>query len=55
MVSAWAAFSFNQPEGRCPTCLGDGEVSIELLFMLTETAPCPDCHGSSGTTPKPLK
>ena len=38
-------FSFNQPEGRCPTCLGDGEVSIELLFMPTETAPCPDCHG----------
>ena len=38
-------FSFNQPEGRCPTCLGDGEVSIELLFMPTESAPCPDCHG----------
>lgn len=38
-------FSFNQPEGRCPTCLGDGVVSIELLFMPTETAPCPVCHG----------
>ena len=20
-------FSFNQPEGRCPTCLGDGETT----------------------------
>ena len=38
-------FSFNQPEGRCPVCLGDGVVSIELLFMPTETAPCPECHG----------
>lgn len=38
-------FSFNQPEGRCPNCLGDGVVSIELLFMPTETAPCPVCHG----------
>lgn len=38
-------FSFNQPAGRCPHCLGDGVVSIELLFMPTETTPCPVCHG----------
>lgn len=39
-------FSFNLPAGRCPHCLGDGEVSIELLFMPTETVPCPVCLGS---------
>lgn len=39
-------FSFNLPQGRCPNCLGDGVVSIELLFMPTETAPCPVCHGA---------
>lgn len=38
-------FSFNQPQGRCPHCLGDGVVSIELLFMPTETTACPVCHG----------
>lgn len=38
-------FSFNQPQGRCPNCLGDGVVSIELLFMPTETTTCPVCHG----------
>ncbi|WP_226996876.1 hypothetical protein [Tessaracoccus aquimaris] len=39
-------FSFNQPQGRCPHCLGDGEVSIELLFMPTETVACPVCGGA---------
>lgn len=39
-------FSFNLPAGRCPHCLGDGTVSIELLFMPTQTAPCPVCHGA---------
>ncbi|PWH05516.1 ABC transporter [Brachybacterium endophyticum] len=38
-------FSFNQPQGRCPHCLGDGVVSIELLFMPTETTTCPVCRG----------
>ena len=39
-------FSFNLPAGRCPHCLGDGVVSIELLFMPTQTAPCPVCRGA---------
>ncbi|MET9127103.1 excinuclease ABC subunit UvrA [Streptomyces sp. NPDC004528] len=39
-------FSFNVAQGRCPHCLGDGAVSIELLFLPTETSPCPVCEGA---------
>jgi excinuclease ABC subunit A len=39
-------FSFNVAGGRCPTCEGEGFVSIELLFMPSVYAPCPTCHGS---------
>jgi excinuclease ABC subunit A len=39
-------FSFNVPKGRCPTCEGEGFVSVELLFMPSVYAPCPDCHGA---------
>jgi excinuclease ABC subunit A len=39
-------FSFNVAKGRCPTCDGEGFVSVELLFMPDVYAPCPACHGS---------
>ncbi|XAZ81797.1 excinuclease ABC subunit UvrA (plasmid) [Fibrella sp. ES10-3-2-2] len=39
-------FSFNVAKGRCPTCEGEGKVSIELLFMPSVYAPCPTCHGT---------
>ncbi len=39
-------FSFNVPKGRCPTCEGEGFVSVELLFMPSVYAPCPGCHGA---------
>ena len=39
-------FSFNVPKGRCPTCEGEGSVSVELLFMPSVYAPCPDCRGA---------
>jgi len=39
-------FSFNMPKGRCPTCEGEGFVSVELLFMPSVYAPCPTCHGA---------
>ncbi|HEY0824512.1 MAG TPA: excinuclease ABC subunit A, partial [Ramlibacter sp.] len=39
-------FSFNVPKGRCETCEGEGFVSVELLFMPSVYAPCPDCHGA---------
>ena len=39
-------FSFNVVKGRCPTCEGEGSVCVELLFMPSVYAPCPDCHGA---------
>jgi excinuclease ABC subunit A len=39
-------FSFNVAKGCCPTCEGDGFVSVELLFLPSVYAPCPTCKGS---------
>lgn len=39
-------FSFNVPGGRCETCLGEGAVAVELLFLPGSYGPCPTCHGS---------
>lgn len=39
-------FSFNVAKGRCPKCEGVGSVMVELLFLPSVYAPCPDCHGS---------
>jgi excinuclease ABC subunit A len=39
-------FSFNVAKGRCPTCEGEGSVSIELLFMPSVYALCSTCHGA---------
>lgn len=40
-------FSFNVAKGRCPTCEGEGFVSVELLFMPSVYAACPTCQGAS--------
>ncbi|OBF66467.1 ABC transporter [Mycobacterium sp. 852002-51971_SCH5477799-a] len=44
----WTAgrFSFNVAEGRCPTCQGEGFVSVELLFLPGTYATCPACRGA---------
>ncbi|MBK6012912.1 excinuclease ABC subunit UvrA [Streptomyces sp. MBT53] len=39
-------FSFNVPGGRCETCQGEGFISVELLFLPSTYAPCPDCGGA---------
>lgn len=39
-------FSFNVAGGRCDTCLGEGFVAVELLFLPGSYAPCPACDGS---------
>ncbi|MFJ7074110.1 ATP-binding cassette domain-containing protein [Streptomyces sp. NPDC098781] len=39
-------FSFNVTGGRCETCQGEGFVSVELLFLPSTYAPCPDCGGA---------
>lgn len=44
----WKAgrFSFNVPGGRCESCQGEGFVSVELLFLPSTYAPCPECAGA---------
>jgi excinuclease ABC subunit A len=39
-------FSFNVTSGRCPTCQGEGSVTVELLFMPGTYATCPTCGGA---------
>jgi excinuclease ABC subunit A len=39
-------FSFNVAKGRCPKCQGEGFVCVELLFLPSVYAPCPECHGA---------
>ncbi|WP_333774610.1 excinuclease ABC subunit UvrA [Streptomyces sp. IBSBF 3136] len=39
-------FSFNVPGGRCENCQGEGFVSVELLFLPSTYAPCPECGGA---------
>jgi len=39
-------FSFNVAKGRCPRCEGEGFVMVELLFLPSVYAPCPECAGA---------
>lgn len=39
-------FSFNVAKGRCPRCEGEGFVMVELLFLPSVYAPCPECRGA---------
>ncbi|MFJ5062142.1 ATP-binding cassette domain-containing protein [Streptomyces nigra] len=39
-------FSFNVAGGRCEICQGEGFVSVELLFLPSTYAPCPECGGA---------
>jgi excinuclease ABC subunit A len=38
-------FSFNQPEGRCDMCEGEGYQTIEMQFMADISLPCESCKG----------
>lgn len=38
-------FSFNVDGGRCETCQGEGEITIEMQFMADIHLPCDDCKG----------
>ena len=38
-------FSFNLRGGRCETCGGHGEITIQLQLLPEAVAPCPTCSG----------
>jgi len=38
-------FSFNRPEGACPTCKGMGAVEVKMRFLPSTWIPCADCEG----------
>ncbi len=38
-------FSFNRPEGACPTCEGMGSVEVRMQFLEPIWIPCADCAG----------
>jgi excinuclease ABC subunit A len=39
-------FSFNVDGGRCETCQGEGEVTVEMQFMADIHLPCEECKGA---------
>ena len=38
-------FSFNSEGGRCPSCKGDGNITIEMQFLPDVSLRCEDCKG----------
>lgn len=38
-------FSFNVEGGRCETCKGDGEITVEMQFLADIKLVCDDCKG----------
>ncbi len=37
-------FSFNNPEGQCPECKGNGRIKLEMDFLPTTWVHCEACH-----------
>ncbi len=40
-----AHFSFNRPEGACPTCEGMGSVEVKMRYLPSIWITCSDCDG----------
>ena len=38
-------FSFNNKEGQCPECKGNGRIKLEMDFLPTTWIDCEACHG----------
>jgi len=41
-----AHFSFNVDGGRCETCKGEGEITVEMQFMADIHLTCEECNGN---------
>jgi len=39
-------FSFNNKEGQCPRCEGEGTLTVDMQFLTDIQTNCPDCKGS---------
>lgn len=39
-------FSFNNVAGRCETCEGDGQLTVDMQFLADVSLVCPACRGS---------
>jgi len=39
-------FSYNNVQGRCPTCEGLGEIDVDIQYLPDLSVPCPDCNGT---------
>jgi excinuclease ABC subunit A len=44
-------FSFNLESGRCPTCQGNGTITIEMQFLADVELTCEDCKGTRFNKP----
>lgn len=42
-------FSYNTGKGRCPTCKGNGELTLEMSFLAEAKVQCESCMGSRFT------
>lgn len=42
-------FSHNTGKGRCPTCKGQGELTLEMSFLAEAKVSCESCNGSRFT------
>ena len=38
-------FSFNRPEGACPSCKGMGAIEVKMRYLPSTWIPCEDCGG----------
>lgn len=39
-----SAFSYNNKSGACPTCGGNGVITLDIQYLPDMQQPCPECH-----------
>ncbi|MEM6883395.1 MAG: excinuclease ABC subunit UvrA [Verrucomicrobiota bacterium] len=42
-------FSYNAGKGRCPECMGQGSIKVEMSFLPSTYVPCEQCEGQRWT------